>query len=306
MKNVLKMLILCLLVISIISGCQMSDVKVARLHQPRPISEEAAIVLPEPLELSEIPYVEEMLPLWKQSTHSGLTADACSYWNLPTNRKNNLAAASKMPDTYQSGLDHGFNQQWSHAYLYTSLGFWIWGDADDDFYDNLNQDGGELESPEGYNDRSAKYYYDRNDQYNGDWYLGYAAHYIEDVSLILHASDPTVDMLIHHFDFEAWIANNWTSGHNFAATVAADQYYYIVSDPKASIRNAAKNCSYWTSDLGETVWDNYEASGFPTGTGIGNSSLVANTKTMLIRAARYTRGTIKYTLDKYNQWGNEY
>lgn len=298
MKTNVKCLIILTLALLVLSGCGNPVQQISKPRIPQVISEDAPIILPE--ETQVIDAHAELL--WKEATHSSITSDACVYWGLASARKNNMAYAAKMPDTYQSGLDAGFNQQWSHAYLYTSLGFWIWGDADDDFYDNINQDGGEMESPEGYNGKSAKYYYQANNQKQGDWYVGYATHYIEDVCLIMHASDPSIDMLTRHFDFEAWIANNWTTGHKFYNTIASDTYYYAVTDLKAAIRNGAKGASYWTSTLGKTVWDNYKSSGYPTGAGTGNSTLVSNTKTMLIRAARYTRGTIKYALDTYGQW----
>ena len=283
-----------------LTGCGKSTlVKINTPYVPQAIAEDAPIVLPD---TSKITIPDAPTLLWKQATHTSITNNAAQYWSLATARKNNMAQAAAMPDTYQSGLDNGFNQQWSHAYLYSSLDMWIWGDSDDDFFDNLNQDGGELESPEGYNGKSAKYYYDLKNQKTGDWYVGYATHYIEDSCLLLHASDPTARMLTDHFNFEAWIANNWTTGHNFYATIAADTYYYVVSDLKEAIRSAAFYSSYWTSDLGKVVWDNYISSGYPTATGTGNATLVAKTKEMLIRASRYARGTIKYALDTYNQW----
>lgn len=298
MKTSVKCFMILVLAVLVLSGCGNPTQQVVTPRIPQAISEDAPIILPEITSVADAPEL-----LWKEATHSSITADACTYWGLATARKNNMSYAAKMPDTYQSGLDNAFNQQWSHAYLYTSLKFWIWGDADDDYYDNILQDGGELESPEGYNGKSAKYYYTANNQKQGDWYVGYATHYIEDVCLLLHASDPSIDMLTHHFDFEAWVANNWTSGHNFYSSIVNDTYYYVVNDDlKASIRSGAYNSGYWTSTLGKTIWDNYKAGGYPTGSGTGNSTLVSNTRTMLIRAARYARGTIKYSLDKFGQW----
>lgn len=299
MKKWFSYVLVLIVAMALLSGCgTQTSVKVTTPRIPQAISED------EPIIIHDNPTVllDEPTLLWKEATHSSITADAATYWGLATARKNNMSYAAKMPDTYQSGLDNAFNQQWSHAFLYSSLGIWVWGDADDDYYDNLEQDGGELESPEGYNGKSAKYYYQAGNQKQGDWYVGYATHYIEDASLIMHASDPSVDMLTQHFNFEAWVANNWTSGHNFYNTIVNDTYYYVITDLKASIRNAANGASYWTSTLGKTVWDNYKASGYPTAVGSGNSTLVNNTKTMLIRAARYARGTIKYSLDKYSQW----
>jgi len=183
------------------------------------------------------------------------------------------------------------------------FGNWCWGDADDDLHDNIDQYSGEIESPEGYCGRSAKYYYELGDQYMGDWYLGYALHYIEDVGLVLHTTgEQPLDMLQHHFDFEAWVHNNLTSGHNFLDSIANDWYYYPVTDLKQAVYDAAYGCCYWTSTLGKEVWDAYKASGYPTATGAGSPELVKWTARMLKRTARYAKGVIKYALDKYNQW----
>ncbi|MCK4259315.1 MAG: hypothetical protein KAX49_10080 [Halanaerobiales bacterium] len=298
MKKFASYLLVGVILVLLMAGCsQITEVKntIPQVNNlPELISEDAEIIIPD--ESAEISV------MWQKPTHVNLTDIAASSWGLSSSRVNTIANASDMPDVYQSGLDNGYNQQWSHAYLYCSLGFWVWGDADDDFHDNIDQESGEIESPEGFNNKSAKYYYELGDQFNGDWYLGYAIHFIEDACIILHTSDPTLDMLTHHFDFEEWVDNNWNSGHNFSSAVANDGYYYAVTDLKQAVRNAAYNCSYWTSTLGETVWDNYISSGYPTTAGTGNSTLVANTKTMLIRACRYAKGTIKYALDKYGQW----
>jgi hypothetical protein len=83
----------------------------------------------------------------------------------------------------------------------------------------------------------------------------------------------------------------WTAGHNFAASVIADNACYPISDLQQSVRNAAWAASYWNrSGAGRTVWDNYRASGYPTAAGAGNATLVQSTRELLIRAARYATG----------------
>lgn len=244
---------------------------------------------------------------WSQLTHKKVVAVAAAKMGLSAARANNMTAASEMPDVYQSGLENGFNQQWSHAFMLTSGGYWYWGDADDDFHDNINQSTAEIESPEGYNGKSAKYYYQAGNQYMGDWYLGYACHYIEDVCLVLHTTVPLGAMATKHFAFESWVENNLTAGHRLLDAVSADNYYYVVTDLKTAVNQAAYYTSgYYSSAYGKKAWDAYVASGYPTGAGTGNATLVANTKGMLVDAGRYVKGTIKYTLDKYGQWTNRY
>jgi hypothetical protein len=273
---------------------------------PQEVPEDAEIVLP------DVPAEEEPeIPLahFESATHVNISTLAAQKWGLPPSRVAVIGAAADDPDVFEAGLDNAYNQQWSHAYLYTSLGFWIWGDANENFDDCITGAlAGQLEGPECKDGRSAAYFYGRGDQRTGDAYLGYATHYVEDVSFVLHASFPNgTSMLTRHFDFEAWMQANWSAGHNFAATVAADNSYYAVTDLQQTIRNAAWAASYWnTSGAGRKAWSAYVASGYPTAAGTGNAELVAATKTMMIRASRYALGTVKYTLDRYGQWTSAY
>jgi len=226
---------------------------------------------------------------------------------LSENRAIIMRDAAMMPDVYQSGLDNAYNQQWSHAYIVTKTFWgmqWLWGDADDDFNDNLNGYSGESESPEGYNGMWAGYYYNAGNRDLGDWYVGYACHYITDVSFVLHTTFPDLDMALHHFDFEAWIENNWTAGHNLSQALNNVQAssYYTITDAKAGIRSAVQASNYSYSNNGKLAWDNFKASGFPTGAGTGNSNCVYYTKKMIEEATKWTGSAIKYALNKYNQW----
>lgn len=275
---------------------------------PTPASEAAEIELLERTAVDSAVAVAEQR--WSEATHVNIAALVASRWQLPSNRVDVISDAADAPDTYEAGIDNGFNQQWSHAYLYSALGFWIWGDANENFDDCLTgRLAGQLEGPECKDGLSASYFYARGDQVTGDAYLGYALHYIEDVNLVLHASDPTLapDMLTNHFKFENWVKNNWDTGHNFSAAVAADNSYYPISDLQQSVRNAAWAVSYWNSSgPGRKAWNAYRSCGYPTGVGTGNADVVAATKQMLIRAGRYAAGAIKYTLDTYAQWTAKY
>ena len=303
--------VLCLACLIVLAGCSSQPdpvgVSNARDDAARPEGDESQaayrIDAPSPASAAD-PGLDLK---WSQLTHKKIVTIAAAKWGLSTARVNNLTAASEMPDVYQSGLDAAYNQQWSHAFMLTSYGWWYWGDADDDFYDNLNQSSGEIESPEGYKGLSAKYYYQAANQYMGDWYLGYACHYIEDVCLVLHTTIPDWYMATKHFAFETWVENNLTAGWKLLDAVTADNSYYVVTDPKTAVNQAAYYTSgYYSSVAGKKAWDAYVASGFPTAAGTGNSTLVYYTKSMLVDAGRYVKGTMKYTLDKYGQWTNRY
>jgi hypothetical protein len=280
------------------------------LQQPVIADENDTIVLPA--------IVKHAMPStrWTEYTHRSVSGVAASQWGLSAGRIANISEASDDPDTYQAGLDNGYNQQWSHAYIYDDwFGsvFYIWGDANEDCRDNLNGPVG----GEGYNGLYAGYYYGSS-QYQGDRYVGYAMHYIEDVSITLHSTAPdslgitvpyyTVDMLTNHFNYESWVNNNLYSGYKLMDAVANDYYYYAVTDPSQAVINAAwASCAYkGTSSVGYLAWKAYRSCGYPTASGTGNSTLADNTKIMLIAAARYAKGVIKYALDKYGQWPSAY
>jgi len=248
-------------------------------------------------------------PQFAEETHRNLTHIAAVYWGLPANRAERMTAAADQPDVNQAGFDHLYNQQWSHAYILASNNTWIWGDADDDFYGNLEGYDGGLEGHEGWQEMSAKEHYDQGNQFMGDWYVGYATHYIEDASLVVHASAPSLtrmDLLTKHFAIEDWLKANANQGHRLLDAVAADPYYYPITNSKTSLHNAAYFACYWSKDVGRRAWDAYRACGYPVAAGSGSPELVAAAKEMLIRAGRYAKGTLKYALDKNGQWVAKY
>jgi hypothetical protein len=244
---------------------------------------------------------------WSEDTHDNYVYLCAIKSGISPARAATMRDAAHMPDVFQSGIDNLYNQQWSHAYIVTKTFWgaqWIWGDADDDFHDNIDGSSGETESPEGYNGKWAGYYYQQGNQNLGDWYLGYACHFIADVSFVLHTTFPDVDMALHHSDYETWVKNNWTAGHNFSsvANEIPASSFYAISDLKSAIRSASKGSNYTYSSNAKNAWDNYQASGFPTGAGTGNVNAVYYTKKMVEESTKWTGGAIKYTLNRYSQW----
>ena len=239
-----------------------------------------------------------------QSSHNSITYIVAKKLGLSTYRAGIMRDAANMPDYYQAPAGGSINIIWSHAFYINSWGWVWWGDADDDYHDNLDGDSGEWESPEGFNRKSAAYYYMRGDRNTGDWYVGYASHYIEDISFSVLHSTGSAEMLLHHGDYENWIENNWETGHNFKATVesVSASSYYTVSEPKAALKAAAKGSNYHKSYKARTAWNNFKSSGFPTGVGSGNWAAVYYTKLMLKETTKWAGGTVNYALDTYNQW----
>jgi hypothetical protein len=274
--------------------------------QRDPKNEDSGIITPEDslLIFSRKCYEGNKHGLLKYGTiaHKDFVFTCAKMLGLSDYRALIMRDAAIMPDVYQSGLDNLYNQQWSHAYIITKTLWgvqWLWGDADDDFNDNLNVIDGE-----GYNGKCARYYYSLGNKDLGDWYVGYACHYISDVSFVLHSTFPDLDMAIHHSDFETWMDNNWYSGHNFSSIVngVPASSYYTISDLKAAIRNAAKASNYSYSTNGKLAWNNYKSSGFPTSIGSGNSNCIYYTRKMIEEATKWTGSAVKYALSTYNAW----
>ncbi|MBF0362485.1 MAG: hypothetical protein HQK49_15815 [Oligoflexia bacterium] len=241
--------------------------------------------------------------------HQIFTKLAAKFWGLSDERIKNIALGAKMPDITQSGFSGNFNQQWSHGLLYGKNQKRMWGDADQDFEGNLM--GNLSGNNEGWNHSSADIFYSKNDQKNGDWYIGYASHYIVDVTTPVHSTNPLLnrlDVLTHHFDFELWIANNLEGGHRLLDAAINDKEYYTITDPRKNLQDVAWKACYWNIEngYGKILWDLYKKDGYPTKENSGSPELVDNAKIMIVEAVRWARGTIKWGLDQYNQWADQY
>ncbi len=279
--------------------------------EPDPANEDRGIITPED---SLISFTREVLygrgfakASWSEATHKNIAYLVAKNLGLPEARASIIRDASEMPDFYQSGLDNLYNQQWSHNYILQKVLWstvWIWGDADDDFHDNIDGCSGESESPEGYNGKWAGYYYSRGNKDLGDWYVGYACHFIQDVSLGLHTTIPDQAMFDNHNNFEEWVKNNWTSGYQFAnyASAVPAASYYTISSLKPALQSAAKGSCHSFSPNAKNAWEAYKASGYPTASGAGSPDAVFYTSKMVQEATKWTGGAVKYAMSKYGQW----
>jgi len=226
---------------------------------------------------------------WGWTVHDKTMYIAAKQWGISDSRANMMSGAAHMPDVYDNEGTIPGTQNWRHGYVYT-YGYHIWGNADACCKGNI--------SGSGLNGKSSFYYYENGNQSWGDWYLGYASHYLQDVGNPWHTSANIVQQLDTHGPYETWVENNWTSGHKFQDVVNNDWYYYSVSDPAATVRSL----SYWSYGKNSTMYNAYLNSGKPTAAGTGNSTLISETKELLKVSGRYTKGLIKYTLDAKNAW----
>ncbi len=280
------------------------------IDSPNPSNEDAGISIPED---SLINFTGLCMSTglgkayWDESIHDNYVYLCAIQLGLSATRASLMRDAAHMPDVFQSGLDNFYNQQWSHAYMLVKTFWgaqWVWGDADDDFHDNIDSTDNGIEGAEGYNGKWAGYYYRIGKQSLGDWYTGYACHYIEDVSFVLHVSLPDYYMAIHHFDYETWIKNNWTTGYCFSTTAkqVPVSSYYTISNLRSALSDAAKTANYSYNTNARLAWENYKASGFPTASGSGNALSAAYTRKMVEEAVKWTGGAMRYSLSKYKQW----
>lgn len=276
---------------------------------PDPANEDRIVDIPdaELFNFTHDTYVanHQGLEKWHEKNHNSLIYYAAKKLGVSEDRAVLMGEAAEMPDYFQSGIQNGFAQQWSHAYMYREGGSWIWGDADDDFHDNLLGSEQPGKEGEGYKGLWAGYYYDQGDQKMGDWYVGYGLHYITDVCQPLHSTFilPNIMMGIHHWDFESWILNNWTQGHCFVKDVEAVQPsdFHKVFDLRAALKQAAWNSNYYHSTYSHAMWDAYAASGYPTGVGEGNAEAVKGARAAVREAERWAGGSMEFILNHYNQ-----
>lgn len=246
---------------------------------------------------------------FNQATHDSYVYTCAKKLGISEARAVKMGMAAQMPDYLQSGLEHGFNQIWSHSYMILESGKHMWGGADEHCFGNLMGPEAPGKESIGYENKWAGYYYDQGDQKMGDWYIGYGLHFITDVCEVMHSTFymPKVSMTIHHFDFENWVEANWTEGFNFSQVVQntdPSEYYTVsgVGNVKEAVQQAALHSNYYNSDFSKKAWDAYSDCDYPTGVGEGNEQLVANVKIMIKEATKRTGGMLKFCMDHYNQW----
>ena len=227
---------------------------------------------------------------WGWTVHDKTTYICAKQWGLSDYRANYMSGASHMPDVYDNEGTVPGTQNWRHGWVQLVNGVWIWGSADGCCNDNIRGSG--------YNGKSSFYYYGAGNRDWGDWYLGYAAHYLEDCGNPWHTSANIVQQLSTHGPYEAWVDNNWASGWNFSASVSGDYNYYAVTDPAAATRALAK----WSNSRNTTLYNAFVTSGKPTAAGTGNATLVSETRNLVRETGRYAKGLIKYTLDAKGAW----
>ena len=160
---------------------------------------------------------------------------------------------------------------------------------------------------EGYAPTDAKYFadiskanYSSTNYVDAAYNLGYASHFLTDVSNPMHTGqelNQVIDKLFTqhdtHAEYETFVSNNWssTSTYKFGDLVKNNTYYYRVRSPdEATINTATFSHAYV-----DTLY--YHVKNQP-GTGFYSDPTVKNiTENCVLIAARYTGGLVEYTRD---------
>lgn len=190
-------------------------------------------------------------------------------------RATTMGSYADDPDTNDGGWSNLYYQQLSHAYMYTDIGnLWYWGTANLACQDWFN---------------TAKANYSAGSKANGDKYLGYATHYMADVSNSYHAD---IDYQIWpsaatHAQVEQYIGDHWADVMNY---IRNDYYYYAVSDPNATVKAIALH----THLDHNAIYSAYQQS--------DKTNFMNLEKENIKMVARYLKGLIKYCLDQGHGW----
>jgi len=227
---------------------------------------------------------------WGWTVHDNMTYYCAKQWGLSDDRAQTMLNASHMPDIYDVEGQIPGTQNWLHGWVQIINGVWVWGSADNACNNNIQGIG--------WNGKCSFYYYKIGNISQGDWYLGYAAHYMEDCGNPWHTSANIVQQLSTHSDYETWVDNNWTNGFNFSLSISSDYYYYSVTNPK----DAVKALAIYSNSQNSIIYKAFLDSGSPTKADIGNTVLVSETRQLLINTSRYVKGLMKFTLDAKNAW----
>lgn len=254
-----------------------------------------APVANEPAKLRVIPEegednANEPEPKWALNVHKSMMVLAAAKMGLSSTRQNQMSYWAAKPDTVDGeGVVPG-SQQWRHGYVYLS-GVYVWGGAAQCLDQNIY-------GTSGYLNKSAGYYYSQGNKTYGDYYLGYALHYLADVGNPWHTNADIVSQATSHGNYETWVKNNWTTGWNFSADFYNESASYSYSD----IRDYVRKLSKYSYNNSKSIDAAFTASGKPTGKGTGNSTLVSLTRSQMKETSKYMRGCIRKVLDQYGMW----
>lgn len=113
---------------------------------------------------------------------------------------------------------------------------------------------------------------------------GWACHFVVDVGQPLHtgaeasqAANPSV-----HYDYEGWVANNWTSGENFSKHIDNNTYYPINSPSQA-----AKDLAGVSHDYVGTIFDTINNN---PNSWKNDSDVIDATENVLVKTGYYNKG----------------
>jgi hypothetical protein len=290
MKNCLYYLCVVLVLSMTFVSCEKSeDILVSEENPEIVIDENLPVELQMPqYDITEFETSVHLKYGW--NGHKEIAKLCAQQWGLTGTRVTRMMEGANAPDTKDNeGVVPG-TQQWRHGYVF-AYGVYIWGTADQWCYNVIKGTG------IGGNSWYTCFSRYPSDKSNGDYCLGYAGHYMMDLTNPWHCAANIVSQA-NHGNYEKWIEANWWDGWQFYKQISTGTTYYAITDPAATCRSVAK-ASY---NVSASLNNAYNASGSPIGVGTGNSTLVSMTRTQITIAGKYMRGLIKYTLDAKSAW----
>lgn len=119
--------------------------------------------------------------------------------------------------------------------------------------------------------------------------LGYAIHFVSDVGQPLHTGAELSQALNQwvHFDYESYVASNWTSGKNFASIYDSSGFYYAIQDPGQGTKDLASYSNSYCGEVYQTIYEN-------PNTWQSLTRMKTITDNVLLKTALYVKGFAWY------------
>lgn len=198
-----------------------------------------------------------------QTTHNEMASFAGRTMGIATAYQTILGQYAAEPDTWPGEIPPLYIQSDTH-YRYT----------------------GAPDKAEQYANEARSFIKNWGDYTTGYTKLGYSMHFMSDMSCPYHATVPIY--LANHQAYETYVGENWRSDKNYYADPYNDGYYYYISDVSDSAGYLASTSNGYLAEI-NSIMDNYS-------NWQDHSTLVQDTRTVLVAGERYDAGLINYVL----------
>lgn len=189
---------------------------------------------------------------WAQNTHQDMAYLSGDRMGVEEPYKTRLHDSADDPDKWDEGGVPGYiGEPWRTWYaklphMYTH-------------YYNPTYDFGEAPQHAANYLNIAKSDYEQYQYWSAYQKLGWALHFITDMGQPLHTgaeASQIIDLGARHYDYEGYIAQNWSQGHYFSLFYDANGYYYPIIDPEQAAKDLAGYSNQYLGELWTTIVDN--------------------------------------------------